>query len=80
MVEFFIVIVFVAIVGYFVYYMLNKKEAIGLLDLNKDGEVNKADAEVVVEKAKKNVKKAVTTAKDKATTAVKSRAKSNTTK
>jgi hypothetical protein len=72
MVEFLVVVAFAAVVAYGVYYMLNRKEAIGLFDLNKDGQVNKADAEVVVKKAKKNVTKAVgkakTASKPKATT------------
>ena len=74
MVEVLVVVAFAAVAAFAVYYMLNKKEAIGLFDINKDGQVNKADAEVVVKKAKKNVTKAVGKATTKAKTASKAKA------
>ena len=57
MVEFVLVSIVVAVVAYFVYKMVTHKE---LLDFNKDGKVNATDANVVVEKIKKNVKKGTT--------------------
>lgn len=72
--EVLIVLIALAAVGFAVYWMLNIKEGQNIFDLNRDGAVNKADAEVVVEKAKKNVKKAV----GKATTKTKAPAKPKT--
>ena len=56
MVEFVLVSVVVAVVAYFIYKMVTHKEP---LDLINDGKVDVADAKVVVQKAEKNVKKAV---------------------
>lgn len=56
MIELVIGAVLVAAVAYGIYKVTTGKEP---LDLNKDGKVDTADAKVVVEKAEKNVKKAV---------------------
>lgn len=56
MIEWILVAVFVAAIAYGLYKVTTGKEP---LDLNKDGKVDSADAKVVVEKAEKNVKKAV---------------------
>ena len=56
MIEWIIVAVLLAVVAYGVYRIATGKDP---LDLNKDGKVDTADAKVVVEKAEKNVKKAV---------------------
>lgn len=50
--------VVVAALGYFVYKMMNDDRK--LFDFNKDGKVDSADATVVVEKVKKNVRKGAT--------------------
>lgn len=69
--------VVVAAVGFVVYKMLNDRNP---LDLNKDGHVNKADAEVVVDKAKKNVRKAVNKTANKVADKTKAKPKSKATK
>ena len=66
-----------AAVGFVVYKMLNDRNP---LDLNNDGQVNKADAKVVVDKAKKNVRKAVNKTANKVADKTKTKAKSKAAK
>ena len=71
-VEVLLVGVAVAAVGFIVYKMLNDRNP---LDLNNDGEVNKADAQVVADKAKKNVRKAVNKTANKVANKTKAKSK-----
>ena len=71
-VEVLLVGVAVAAVGFIVYKMLNDRNP---LDLNNDGQVNKADAKVVVDKAKKNVRKAVNKTANKVANKTKAKSK-----
>lgn len=78
MLEALYIIVVLALVGYAAYLMLNRRESLNIFDLNRDGAVNKADAEVVVEKAKKNVRKAVNKTANKVADKTKTPAKPKT--
>jgi hypothetical protein len=76
--EVLIVLIALAAVGFAAYWMLNIREGQNIFDLNKDGQVSKADAEVVVEKAKKNVRKAVNKTANKVADKTKAPAKTKT--
>ena len=74
-VEVLLIAVAIAATVFVVYKMLNHRN---IFDLNNDGAVNKADAEVVVEKAKKNVRKAVNKTANKVADKTKAPAKPKT--
>lgn len=54
--EWIIGLIIIAAIGYFAYKMIENEK---LLDVNKDGQVNAADAEAVVKTVKRRAKKAV---------------------
>lgn len=78
MLEALYIIVVLALIGYAAYLMLNRREKLNIFDLNKDGQVNKADAQVVADKAKKNVRKAVNKTANKVADKTKAKSKAKT--